>query len=88
MAQGRLASALLALAAVACLLPGAAAAGRGLAGEPQQPLLATARPWDGKKADYQKPLIGILAQARRRSGVGSPGGTSASHRRPGQLAPA
>lgn len=65
MRRGFLAPALLALAAAACLLPGAAAAGRGLAGEPQQPLLATTRPWDRKKADYQKPLIGILAQARR-----------------------
>lgn len=67
MRQGRLAAllALAAAAAAACLLPGAAAAGRGLADSQREPLLATTKPWDSKKADYQKPLIGILAQVRR-----------------------
>lgn len=57
MQRGHLA-ALLALAAAACLL--APTAGRSLAGEP---LLTATKPWESKKAEYQKPLIGILAQA-------------------------
>lgn len=56
MQRGHLA-ALLALAAAACLL--APTAGRSLAGEP---LLTATKPWESKKAEYQKPLIGILAQ--------------------------
>lgn len=71
MRQGNLAALLALAAAAACLLPGAAAAGRGLAGGPEQPLLATTKPWDSKQPVYQKPLIGILAQARQAEGVPS-----------------
>lgn len=64
MRRGHLA-ALLALAAAAACLP-APAAGRSLAGEP---LLAATKPWDSKKAEYQKPLIGILAQVCWQAGT-------------------
>lgn len=55
-------AALLAALALACCLAPAAAAGRGLA--EGQPALVSTKPWEKKAADYDKPLIGILAQVR------------------------